>query len=239
MKKTLSFLLCITLISSSLVPYEMNPELLNVCPINSKRTEIGTITVYTGSMSSGKTGATNEAAQRWLRAKYNVGIFKPNIDNRKLNLKDDQDPTQHLSSRNGTSVRCIPVQNVTELKEQIAKLHATHIVIDEIHFFEKEKDAFLALILNMRKEGKEIILSGLDLSFRGEPFGELMPAVFAYADKVKKLKANCAVCHQERYCITQRIIDGEPAPYDSELIIVGAEDLYEPRCAKCHKCPKP
>ena len=233
MKKTFYFLLYSIITNSSLLTCESNPELLLFCPRN-----VGTITIFTGSMSSGKTGATNEAAQRWLRAKHKVGIFKPNIDNRKLTLNDDQDPTQHLSSRNGTSVRCVPVKNVTHLASEIEKSRCTHIVIDEIHFFEQEKDAFLDLILNMRKQGKEIILSGLDQSFRGEPFGELMPAILSYADKVKKLKANCSVCHQDRYCITQRIVNGKPADYNSELIIVGAEELYEPRCINCHECQK-
>lgn len=197
----------------------------------------GEIHVITGSMCSGKSEETIRLMHKLLRdPEKRVLAIKPAIDNRKLKLTDDQDPTKVLSSRAGTSTHCDPVSSVDELKKLILEKNPTHIVIDEIHFFTPEKEKFIALILAFAKQGKKFTLSGLDLNFRGEPFGP-MPDLLALADFVEKLTANCAVCGADVYCITQRLVDGKPARYDDPLIVVG-DSQYQPRCRNCHECSK-
>ena len=197
----------------------------------------GTLHVITGSMCSGKSEETIRLTNKLLRSKHQVLTLKPGIDNRKLQLKDDQDPTKVLSSRAGTFIECVPVSCVGTLEEILEQKDPSHIVIDEAHFFTPESKDFVALIVALLNHGKQIIVSGLDLNFRGEPFGP-MPELLAYADSVEKFKANCVKCHLEVYCISQRLINGQPARYHDPLIMVGAEELYEPRCRSCHECPK-
>jgi thymidine kinase len=222
MKKILLTILCTILIQPSLIFSSQHPR--------------GDIHIITGSMCSGKSEETIRLLHKLLRAKKDVLVVKPGIDNRKLHLQDDVDPTKVLSSRAGTSTQCIPVTNVEMLEEIIEQKNPSHIAIDEVHFFTPEKEQFITLILALAQNGKKIILSGLDLNFRGEPFGP-MPELLAHADSVTKLTANCAVCHDDTYCITQRLIDGKPARYNDPLIVVG-DSQYEPRCRNCHECPK-
>jgi thymidine kinase len=71
------------------------------------------------------------------------------------------------------------------------------------------------------------------MDFRGEPFGP-MPTLMARAERVDKLQAICVVCG-EPASRTQRLIDGQPAAYDDPVIMVGASEVYEARCRRCHK----
>jgi thymidine kinase len=85
--------------------------------------------------------------------------------------------------------------------------------------------------------GKQVIVTGLDRDFRGIPFGT-MPRLLALADQVTKLTAICVVCG-EPATRTQRLIDGEPAPADSPLIVIGGlgDETYEARCRLHHEVP--
>jgi thymidine kinase len=81
-----------------------------------------------------------------------------------------------------------------------------------------------------------VISTGLDMDFRGEPFGP-MPALMAEADEVVKLRAICARCGRDA-SRSQRLIDGRPAPVSAPTILVGAEESYEARCRHCHEVPE-
>ena len=83
---------------------------------------------------------------------------------------------------------------------------------------------------------KRVIAAGLDLDFRGEPFG-IIPTLMAHADEVFKLKAICVSCGQDAHH-TQRLINGKPAAYDDPVILVGASELYEARCRNCFTISK-
>lgn len=84
--------------------------------------------------------------------------------------------------------------------------------------------------------GKRVICAGLDMDFRGEPFGPT-PDVMAIAESVDKLTAICVKCGNPA-TRTQRLINGKPARYDDSIILVGAYETYEARCRKCHEVPR-
>jgi thymidine kinase len=84
--------------------------------------------------------------------------------------------------------------------------------------------------------GLRVVVAGLDLDFRGEPFGP-MPVLMTKAERVDKLHAICMVCGEEA-SRTQRLVNGKPARYDDPVVIVGAAELYEARCRLHHEVPK-
>ncbi|MDP4082963.1 MAG: thymidine kinase, partial [Bacillota bacterium] len=84
-------------------------------------------------------------------------------------------------------------------------------------------------------QGYRVIAAGLDLDFRGEPFG-VVPDLMALAETVTKLQAVCSVCGSPA-SRTQRLINGKPASYDDPVILVGASEAYEARCRHHHEVP--
>ena len=76
-----------------------------------------------------------------------------------------------------------------------------------------------------------VIVSGLDQDYRGEPFGS-MPALLARAEFVDKIQAVCHSCGGAA-TMTQRLIDGEPAPFSGATVVIGGVDRYEARCRSC------
>ena len=110
--------------------------------------------------------------------------------------------------------------------------NATVVAIDEAQFFDW-KIAEVAHALADR--GVRVIVAGLDMDFRGEPFGP-MPLLMAQAETVDKFSAICVVCG-EPASRTQRLINDAPANYDDPVILVGASEVYEARCRHCHQVP--
>jgi thymidine kinase len=88
----------------------------------------------------------------------------------------------------------------------------------------------------LARRGIRVILAGLDMDFRGEPFGP-MPLLMAEAEEVTKFQAICVVCGAPA-SRTQRLIDGQAAAYDDPIILVGGSESYEARCRHCHKVPR-
>jgi thymidine kinase len=87
----------------------------------------------------------------------------------------------------------------------------------------------------LAERGVRVIVAGLDMDFRGEPFGP-MPQLLAEAEQVEKLQAICVVCGAPA-SRTQRLIDGRPASYDDPIILVGGSESYEARCRLHHEVP--
>jgi thymidine kinase len=102
--------------------------------------------------------------------------------------------------------------------------------LDEVQFFD---DDVVSLCEELADRGVRVIVAGLDMDFRGVPFGPV-PALVARAENVQKLQAICVVCGGPA-SRTQRIINGKPAAYDDPVILVGAEEAYEARCRGCHE----
>ena len=105
--------------------------------------------------------------------------------------------------------------------------------MDEAQFFD---DELIEVVEEMATRGLRVVIAGLDMNFKGEPFG-CMPALMARAEQVDKLQAICMVCG-EPASRTQRLVDGKPARYDDPVVIIGASEMYEARCRKHHEVPK-
>lgn len=183
---------------------------------------MGFIEVICGCMFAGKTETLIARVKQYRQANKKVKIFKPIIDNRYSQTEVVSHSKQQLS--------CIPVRDVAEMSKQVS-LEDEVVVIDEAQFFDEELIAFCEDLAN---QGKMVLVVGLDLDFRGEPFG-IMPSLLARAEFVTKLAATCAVCGAPA-TRTQRLINGQPA--DDPIVLVDGKDSYEPRCRQCHEIIK-
>lgn len=184
----------------------------------------GWIEVVCGSMFSGKTEELIRRIRRARIAKQKVQVFKPAIDNRY--------EKQEVASHNGLHWEAIPVGNAHEIEERIED-DTTVVAVDEAQFFDWE----LSKVCNrLADRGVRVILAGLDVDFRGEPFGP-MPLLMAEAEEVRKLQAICVVCGAPA-SRTQRLINGNPAAFDEPIILVGGGESYEARCRHCHEVPR-
>jgi thymidine kinase len=184
----------------------------------------GWIELICGSMFSGK---TEELIRRLVRAeiaRQKVQVFKPALDNRyKVNK---------VSSHGGKYFEATVVENATQITDLLAE-DVDVVAIDEVQFFDW---TIAELCERLANQGRRVILAGLDLDFRGEPFGP-MPLLMAQAEAVDKLQAICMVCGAPA-SRTQRLIDGRPANYDDPVIMVGASEVYEARCRQHHEVPR-
>lgn len=183
----------------------------------------GRIEVVCGSMFSGKTEELIRRVRRAQIARQKVQVFKPAID--------DRYGVQKITSHNGLFVEAVPVPDagtILNLVEPETEL----VAIDEVQFFDWQVAAVCSELAN---RGLRVILAGLDLDFRGEPFGP-MPLLLALAEEVEKLHAICMVCGHDA-SRTQRLINGRPASYNDPIILVGASEVYEARCRMHHEVP--
>ena len=183
----------------------------------------GWIEVICGSMFSGKTEELIRRVRRAQIARQNVQVFKPAIDVRYA--------VDKISSHNGMVFKAEVVERAEEILERVEP-DTQVVAIDEVQFFDW---GIADVVDTLANRGIRVICAGLDLDFRGEPFGP-MPLLMAKAERVDKLHAICVVCGNEA-SRTQRIIDGQPARYDDPVIMVGAEEVYEARCRACHEVP--
>ncbi len=134
-----------------------------------------------------------------------------------------------MASHNGIRFEAVPVHGTAQVRALIDP-DTTVVALDEAQFFDQD---VVALCNELADHGARVIVAGLDMDFRGEPFGP-MPALIAEAEQVDKLQAICVVCGGPA-SRTQRLIDGQPAAYDDPVILVGASEVYEARCRGCHE----
>jgi thymidine kinase len=184
----------------------------------------GQVELICGSMFSGKTEELIRRVRRAEIARQKVQVFKPSLD--------DRYGVQHVTSHNGVNLGAVAVDNAHEILD-LVQPDAEVVAIDEAQFFDPE----VASVCNtLAERGLRVIVAGLDMDFRGEPFGP-MPMLMAEAEKVSKLRAICVICGREA-SRTQRLIDGQPAAYDDPVILVGAKEVYQARCRRCHQVPR-
>jgi thymidine kinase len=183
----------------------------------------GWVEVICGSMFSGKTEELIRRVRRAQIARQKVQVFKPAID--------DRYGVESITSHNGMHAEAIPVAEAKTILELVDS-ETTVVAIDEVQFFDWQ---IAPVVDRLAERGIRVVASGLDMDFRGEPFGP-MPLLMAQAEQVDKLHAICMVCGQPA-TRTQRLIDGKPASYSDPVILVGAREVYEARCRKHHEVP--
>lgn len=188
-----------------------------------RRLKDGWIEVICGSMYAGKTEELIRRIKRVEYAKKNIIVFKPCID--------DRYDTVQVVSHTNERVDAIPVSNADQMREHLKELPYA-VAIDEVQFFDQDVVVLCEMLANA---GVRVICAGLDMNFRGEPFG-IMPELLSRAEYVTKLNAICMKCGAPA-TRTQRIIDGKPAFYEDPIILVGAKESYEARCRFCHQVP--
>ena len=183
----------------------------------------GWVEVVCGSMFSGKTEELIRRVRRARIAKQKVQVFKPQIDIRYQ--------VEKVSSHDGLYWEAIPVAHAREIVEHLEP-DTNVVAVDEAQFFDWELSE---VCRELAQRGLRVITAGLDMDFRGEPFGP-MPLLMAEAEEVTKLQAICVVCGAPA-SRTQRLINEQPAGYDEPIILVGGSESYEARCRTCHEVP--
>ena len=177
----------------------------------------GWIEVIAGGMFSGKSEELIRRLRRARIARQSVQTFKPAIDQRYA----DAEIVSHDENR----IDSTPVGDVAELRRALDP--ETQVVgIDEAQFLGPQ---LVPLCVELARQGKRVIVAGLDMDFRGEPF-DPVPQLMAVAEEVTKAHAVCVVC-------------GAPASHSQRIVaatgrvLVGASEAYEPRCRDCFDSP--
>lgn len=183
----------------------------------------GWLELICGSMFSGKSEELIRRVKRATYAKQEVKVFKPAIDNRYSE--------EAVVSHNGTSMTSHVISSSAEIWDHISE-STDVIAVDEVQFF---GESIIDDLSRLADKGYRVIAAGLDMDFRGEPFG-VVPNLMAVAESVTKLQAVCSVCGSPA-SRTQRLIEGKPASYDDPVILVGASESYEARCRHHHEVP--
>jgi thymidine kinase len=187
----------------------------------------GRLAVISGCMFSGKTQELLRRIDRAEIAGKEVVLIKPYLDDRYAKEKVVAHSGREQKARLLKSGR----ENLAELKEILneEELKVADIVaFDEGNFFGED---LFDLVLKLIGQGKRVIVAGLNLTFAGEPF-KPMPRLMVESDKLDLLHAVCTECGNAA-TRTQRLLDGEPAPSDDDVIKVGGKGDYEARCRDC------
>ena len=179
---------------------------------NNGQTKSGWIEVVCGSMFSGKTEELIRRLNRARIAKQKVEVFKPAVDTR----YDKEDVVSHDASKSAST----PVENALQILFYADDFEV--VGIDEAQFFGPE----LVNVCNeLAKQGKRVIVAGLDMDYLGKPFGPI-PQLLASAEYVTKVHAICMQCgNLANY--SHRTIK------DDNLVVIGETDAYEPLCRSC------
>ena len=183
----------------------------------------GWIEVISGCMFAGKTEELIRRINVLSYAKKNIIVFKPKIDNR---YSDSE-----IVSHSGAKVPCLVVEKAQDILKKI-EADTEVVAIDEVQFFDKD---IVEVCEYLADKGIRVMVAGLDKDFRGESFG-VMPELLTRAEFVTKLTAVCAKCGAPA-TRTQRLVNGKPAGFEDPIVMVGADESFEPRCRHCHQVP--
>lgn len=179
---------------------------------NNQVNRLGWIEVICGSMFSGKTEELIRRLKRARIARQQVEIFKPEVDKRYDEV--------NVVSHDENAILSTPVQSASRIL--LLSNNVEVVGIDEAQFFDDE----LPSVCNtLAANGIRVIVAGLDMDYRGKPFGP-MPHLVAIADEVTKVHAICMNCGDIAQ-FTHRIIK------DDHLVMLGEMDVYEPLCRRC------
>ncbi len=177
----------------------------------------GWIEVICGSMYSGKTEELIRRLRLARIARKEVIVFKPTVDTRYSKTE--------VVSHNDQSIPCVTVKSSDAILKRLGDENV--VAIDEVQFFDA---GIVAVCEKLAREGRRVIVAGLDKDFRGKPFPP-MPDLMAVAEFVTKNMAICVVCGQPAN-FSQRLT------LDDEQVLLGARDVYEARCRSCFVVPR-
>lgn len=174
----------------------------------------GRIEVVCGSMFSGKTEELIRRLRRAQFAKQKVEIFKPSIDTR---YSDEE-----VVSHDHNTISSTPIESSASILLLSSDIDV--VGIDEAQFFD---DGLVDVCNQLANRGVRVIVAGLDMDFKGIPFGP-MPALCAIADDVTKVHAICVKCGSLAY-VSHRTVDCD------RRVLLGETMEYEPLCRECYK----
>jgi thymidine kinase len=192
--------------------------------VSYQRSSGGWIEVICGCMFSGKTEELIRRIKRAQIARQRVQVFQHSLDTRY--------GEKRIASHSGSFVEAVTVQTAEDIVA-LVRPDTQVVAIDEVQFFGR---GVTDVCNQLAERDMRVIAAGLDMDFRGEPFGPI-PLLLAEAELVEKLQAICVVCGAPA-SRTQRLIDGQPAFYEDAVIMVGASEVYEARCRPCHQVPR-
>lgn len=173
----------------------------------------GWIEVITGSMFSGKTEELIRRLRRARFAKQKVEIFKPRIE---IRYSEEE-----VVSHDDNSIHSTPVDSAANIILLASEVEV--VGIDEAQFFD---DGLVDVCNQLAYSGVRVIIAGLDMDYRGKPFGP-MPKLMSIAEYVTKVHAICVRCGNLAH-YTHRLSE------DDKLIVLGETDIYEPLCRVCY-----
>ncbi|HCD77772.1 MAG TPA: thymidine kinase [Prevotella sp.] len=174
----------------------------------------GRIEVVCGSMFSGKTEELIRRMKRAKFAKQKVEIFKPSLDTRYSEV-DVVSHDQH-------SIPSTPVDNSSTIALLSSDIDV--VGIDEAQFLD---DGLVDVCNDLANRGVRVIVAGLDMDFKGKPFGPI-PALCAIADEVTKVHAICVKCGALAY-VSHRLVAND------KRVLLGEQAEYEPLCRECYQ----
>lgn len=180
--------------------------------VNSQK-KVGTIEVVAGSMFSGKTEELIRRLKRAKIAKQQVEIYKPIVD---VRYSIDE-----VVSHDENSIRSTPIENSANILLLTGDVDV--IGIDEAQFFDK---GLVEVVVKLANMGIRVIIAGLDMDFKGVPFGPI-PELMAVADHITKVHAICVRCGsiaQFSYRMSAK----------EQVVLLGEKDIYEPLCRSCY-----
>jgi thymidine kinase len=175
--------------------------------------EQGGIEVITGSMFSGKTEELIRRLKRAQFARQKVEIFKSSMDVRYS--------TTEVVSHDEKAIRSTPVDNSSNILLLSGDVEV--VGIDEAQFFDK---GLVEVVVKLANMGIRVIVAGLDMDFKGVPFGP-MPGIMAVADYVTKVHAICVRCGSIAQ-FSHRMSE------KNQVVLLGEQDVYEPLCRRCY-----
>ncbi len=186
--------------------------------------------VIAGSMFAGKTTELGTRIEKKEIADIKTQIFKPIIDER-------WGMTNKVRSHSGREWDAVSAENSADLLSKIDP-DTKFVGIDEVQFFD---EGIVSVIEELLNRDIAVVVAGLPLDFRGEPFGP-MPVLLSKADGIKRLTAVCTHESHGKKCghkatRTQRFVNGKPADYSDPVVVLGASESYAPRCPTHHEVP--
>ena len=175
----------------------------------------GWIEVICGSMFSGKTEELIRRLKRAKIANQRVEIYKPKIDTRYDDL--------NVVSHDANSILATPIDDSYKLLENTEGVDIDVVGIDEAQFFDKN---LTEVCQKLALKGIRVVVAGLDMDYRGEPFGP-MPQLLAVAEYITKVHAICSHCGNLATHSYRKVAN-------NEQVMLGEKDTYEPRCRTCY-----